>query len=90
MLKNRPDLVQKARAVFEKLARKIPANWDDRGNIGKRYYYQDEIGTPYCVTVDFVTLENDTVTVRDRDRMKQERVSVEELLPYLQEKIEIS
>ena len=53
--------------------------WDDRGNIGKRYRYQDEIGTPYCITIDYETLENDTVTVRDRDSMKQERVKIEDL-----------
>jgi glycyl-tRNA synthetase len=53
--------------------------WDARGNIGKRYRYQDEIGTPYCVTVDYQTLEDGTVTVRDRDTMEQKRVNVEEL-----------
>jgi glycyl-tRNA synthetase len=53
--------------------------WDNRGNIGKRYRYQDEIGTPYCITIDYETLENDTVTVRDRDSMKQERVKIEDL-----------
>lgn len=57
--------------------------FDDNGNIGKRYRRQDEIGTPYCVTVDFDTLENSTVTVRDRDTMKQERVAVSELVGYL-------
>ena len=56
-------------------------DWDDRGNIGKRYFAQDEIGTPYCVTVDYETLENDTVTIRDRDTMKQERVKIQEI-PY--------
>jgi glycyl-tRNA synthetase len=88
LLKNRPKLVQKARAVFDRLARAVPATWDERGNIGKRYYSQDEIGTPFCITVDFETLENDTVTVRDRDTMAQARVSVEGLLPYLRERIE--
>jgi glycyl-tRNA synthetase len=88
LLKNRPELVQKARAVFDRLARVVPATWDERGNIGKRYYSQDEIGTPFCVTIDFETLENDTVTVRDRDTMAQVRVPVEGLLPYLRERIE--
>ncbi len=53
--------------------------WDDRGNIGKRYRYQDEIGTPFCITVDYESLENDTVTVRDRDSMEQRRVKIEDL-----------
>jgi glycyl-tRNA synthetase len=88
LLKNKPELVQKARAVFDRLARAIATTWDERGNIGKRYYSQDEIGTPFCITVDFETLESDTVTVRDRDTMAQERVSVEGLLPYLRERIE--
>jgi len=61
--------------------------WDDRGNIGKRYYSQDEIGTPYCITVDFDTLEKGDVTVRDRDTAKQERVKIQELESFLREKI---
>ena len=61
--------------------------WDDRGNIGKRYYSQDEIGTPFCVTVDFETLEDDAVTVRDRDTMGQERIKIKELEKYLIEKL---
>ena len=60
----------------------VPIAWDDRGNIGKRYYAQDEIGTPWCVTVDFQTLEDDTVTVRDRDTGKQERHKIDELDEY--------
>ena len=56
--------------------------WDDRGNIGKRYYSQDEIGTPWCVTVDFDSLKDKKVTVRDRDTMKQERVAIKELADY--------
>ena len=61
--------------------------WDDRGNIGKRYYSQDEIGTPYCITVDFDSLEKDDVTLRDRDTMKQERVKIGDLVAMLLEKI---
>ena len=56
--------------------------FDDRGNIGKRYYSQDEIGTPFCVTIDFDTLEKDDVTVRDRDTMKQERIKIKDLKEY--------
>ncbi|MEK7069556.1 MAG: glycine--tRNA ligase, partial [Patescibacteria group bacterium] len=75
LLKNKPELVDKAREIFEALKKEIkPMVFDDNGNIGKRYRRQDEIGTPFCVTIDFDTLENDTVTVRDRDTGKQERV----------------
>ncbi len=84
LLKNKPQLVEKAREVYEILKKEIPsATFDDNGNIGKRYRRQDEIGTPHCVTVDFETLEKDTVTVRDRDSGKQERVKVEDLTKYL-------
>jgi len=61
--------------------------WDDRGNVGKRYYSQDQIGTPSCITVDFDSLEDKTVTIRDRDTMKQERVKIEELGDYLRDKM---
>jgi glycyl-tRNA synthetase len=86
LLKNRRELVDKARSIFTHLSQRISATWDERGNIGKRYYYQDEIGTPFCVTVDFQTLEDDTITVRDRDTSHQVRVAVGELLPFLQER----
>jgi len=87
LLKNKPELVEKARAIFNHLLDHMTVTWDDRGNIGKRYYYQDEIGTPFCVTVDFDTLTEDTVTVRDRDTAVQQRVSVDQLLPYLQARL---
>jgi len=83
LLKNKPDLVEKARTIYKDLKKEFMVAWDDRGNIGKRYYAQDEIGTPYCITVDFQTLEDDTVTVRDRDSTKQERVSIKELSEYI-------
>lgn len=80
LLKNKPELVAKAREVFTALKKDIGAvMWDDNGNIGKRYRRQDEIGTPYCVTIDFETLENDTVTIRDRDTAKQKRVAIKDL-----------
>lgn len=80
LLKNRPELVEKARSVFAGVKQTIPsALFDDNGNIGKRYRRQDEIGTPFCVTVDFQTLEDNTVTVRERDSGKQERISIDEL-----------
>ncbi len=87
LLKNRPQLVEKAREVFELLAPQMTTTWDERGNIGKRYYYQDEIGTPFCVTIDFDTLEDDTVTVRDRDTTEQVRVTITELADHLREEL---
>ncbi len=81
LVRNKPELVAKAREVYEMLKKKYGAvMWDDNGNIGKRYRRQDEIGTPYCVVVDFDTLETDgLVSVRDRDTTEQRRVKPEEL-----------
>lgn len=80
LLKNKPELVAKAKEVFEILKQKYTfVTWDDSGNIGKRYRKQDEIGTPKCVVVDFESLENDDVTVRDRDTTEQVRVKVREI-----------
>jgi len=80
LLKNKPGLVKKAREVYENLKKELGAvEWDDNGNIGKRYRRQDEIGTPHCVTVDFQTLEDNTVTVRNRDTTQQERVKIDAL-----------
>jgi glycyl-tRNA synthetase len=80
LLKNKPELVKKAREVYKLLQKEIGnVMWDDNGNIGKRYRRQDEIGTPYCVTIDFQTLEDDTVTVRNRDTTEQERRKTDEL-----------
>ena len=81
LLKNKPELVEEAREIYANLSKKNPGRvmWDDNGNIGKRYRRQDEIGTPHCVVVDFQTLEDDTVTVRERDTTEQRRVKVEEL-----------
>lgn len=81
LLKNKPELVEKAREVYRVLKKKYGnVSWDDNGNIGKRYRRQDEIGTPYTVVVDFTTLEDGTVTVRDRDTTEQRRVRIEELV----------
>lgn len=79
LLKNKPELVAKARGIYDELRRDYAVAWDDRGNIGKRYLAQDEIGTPACVTVDFRTLEDGTVTVRDRDTKEQVRAAISEL-----------
>ena len=82
LLKNKPELVAKAREVYAQLAKANPGRvmWDDNGNIGKRYRRQDEIGTPYCVVIDFQTLEDGTVTVRERDTTEQRRVAANELV----------
>ncbi|NCU38366.1 glycine--tRNA ligase [Candidatus Saccharibacteria bacterium] len=81
LLKNKPELVAKAREVYDALKKKHGnVMWDDNGNIGKRYRRQDEIGTPRCVVIDFQTLEDGTVTVRDRDTTEQIRMSAEELI----------
>ncbi len=82
LLKNKPELVEKAREVYAQLAKANPGRvmWDDNGNIGKRYRRQDEIGTPHCVVIDFQTLEDGTVTVRERDTTEQRRAKTEELV----------
>ena len=93
LLRNKPPLVEKARQVFNLLQPYFTTEWDDRGNIGKRYRYQDEQGTPWCVTVDFDTLGEkgpellDTVTLRDRDTMKQDRIKIAELVPLIAGKL---
>ena len=88
LLKNKPDLVKKAREVYALIRKEIPETmFDDNGNIGKRYRRQDEIGTPHCVTVDFDSLEKGDVTLRDRDSGKQERISIGSLLKILQGKL---
>lgn len=90
LLKNKPQLIEKARAIYQELRKEFNAGvmFDDNGNVGKRYRRQDEIGTPFCVTVDFDTVEkDDCVTVRDRDTGKQERVPIKELVAYLKTKL---
>jgi len=87
LLKNKPELVKVAKEIYEKLKPLYMCEFDDNGNVGKRYRRQDEIGTPYCVTVDFDSLEDKAVTVRDRDSMKQERISIADLAVYFAEKL---
>jgi len=87
LLKNKPELVKKAQEIYANLAKDYMCEFDDNGNIGKRYRRQDEIGTPFCVTVDFDSLENQDVTLRDRDTMKQERIAIKDLDAYLAEKL---
>ena len=81
-------LSEKAQEVYDKLSKKFMCDYDEAGSIGKRYRREDEIGTPYCVTIDFDTLEDESVTIRDRDSMEQVRVKIDELEMYLLEKIE--
>jgi glycyl-tRNA synthetase len=88
LLKNKPELVSKAREVYSNLKKDIPGVvWDDNGNIGKRYRRQDEIGTPFCVVVDFESMEDGAVTIRHRDDGRQERVKIEELSGFIKERI---
>ena len=85
LLANKAGLVRKARQTFQNLVKKFHTAWDERGNIGKRYYAQDEIGPPWCVTIDYDTLKDDTVTVRDRDTTGQVRVNISKLVEYIQD-----
>ncbi len=85
LLKNKPELMEKARGVFDTLQKWFPSFWDVSGAIGRRYRRQDEIGTPFCVTIDFDTLTNNTVTIRERDSMKQERIEIAKLTEKIHE-----
>ena len=81
-------LSDKANEVYEMLSKKFMCDYDEAGSIGKRYRREDEIGTPYCVTIDFDTLEDNQVTVRDRDTMEQVRIPIDELANWVESKIE--
>lgn len=87
LVSNKEQLVEKARGVYATLKKQFVTAWDSRGNIGKRYAYQDEIGTPFCITVDYQTLEDETVTVRDRDSATQKRVAVSQFPQFLSDKL---
>ena len=82
------NMSEKAKELMKKLSKHFMCTYDESGSIGKRYRRQDQIGTPFCVTIDFETLENGTVTLRDRDTMEQIRLSEDELIKYVSEKIE--
>ena len=88
LLRNKPELVKAAQEVFDQVKMRWRCEFDDNGNVGKRYRRQDEIGTPYCLTIDFDTLEKGTVTVRDRDTMEQTTVQLSELVGYLSSKLD--
>lgn len=89
LVKNKEDLVGRAKEIFDELLSHFPAVWDERGNIGKRYFSQDEIGTPFCVTIDYQTLEDGTVTIRDRDTASQERIAADDLVAHIGGKISL-
>ncbi len=88
LMKNKPELVAKAREIYDALKMEYMCEFDDNGNVGKRYRRQDEIGTPFCVTVDFDSLTDGSVTLRDRDTMQQERIKITDLRQYLAEKLQ--
>ncbi len=87
LLGNKPELIEKAKALYDGLKTQFVCVWDDRGNIGKRYAYQDEVGTPYCVTVDFDSLTDESVTVRDRDTGEQQRLGIDKLPEFLSKRL---
>lgn len=84
---NKPELIKKAQEIFDSLSSKYSLDWDDSSNIGKKYRRQDEIGTPWCLVVDYQTLEDKTVSIRDRDTMKQIRIKIEEIDTWLEKKL---
>lgn len=84
---NKPELIQKADKIFQTLSQEYSVDWDDSSNIGKKYRRQDEIGTPWCLTVDFQTLTDNSVTIRDRDTMKQTRLKIDKLDSWLQKQL---
>jgi len=83
LLSNRPQLIELARKIFKELREEFMVDWDDRGNIGKRYRYQDEIGTPLSITVDFESLEKNDVTIRSRDTTNQVRIKIEKIKDFI-------
>ena len=87
LLANKPELIDIAKKIYDNLRKRWMVSWDDRGNIGKRYAYQDEVGTPFCVTVDFETKEKSIVTIRDRDTTKQDQVHIDEIESYITKKL---
>jgi len=88
LVKNKPELVSKARGIFEKLKRRYSVFWDASGSIGRRYRRADEVGVPFAITVDFDSLQDDSVTVRDRDSCEQTRMKISDLYPFLTQQID--
>jgi len=87
LVKNKPEIVKKAGEVYQMLKPYFMCQYDEVGSIGRRYRRQDEIGTVFCLTCDFETLEKGDVTIRDRDTMKQERIKIDELVEILRSKL---
>ena len=85
--KNKPELVETAKNLYKQLQRSMVAQYDDIANIGRRYRRQDEIGTPFCVTIDFQTLDDQTVTIRERDSTEQVRVPIDSLVDELSDRL---
>ncbi|MPN24958.1 Glycine--tRNA ligase [bioreactor metagenome] len=84
---NKPELIDKAEKLYKQLSQKYSIDWDDSSNIGKKYRRQDEIGTPWCTVVDYQTLEDNTVSIRDRDTMKQIRISIDEIDSWIEKQL---
>jgi len=84
---NKPELIDKAENIFNQLNQKYSVDWDDSSNIGKKYRRQDEIGTPWCLVVDYQTLEDNTVSIRDRDTMEQIRLNANEIDSWLEKRL---
>ncbi len=90
LLKNKPELTEKARTIFNHLKMHFDCQYDEKDAIGRRYRRQDAIGTPYCITVDFDTLEDDTVTIRERDSLQQERISIDKIAEIVKKRTDIT
>lgn len=88
LLSNKPELTEKAKDLYRKIKMKYNCEYDTSGAIGRRYRRADESGIPYCITIDFDTLKDDTVTLRDRDSMEQTRLKIDDIIPYMMERIE--
>ena len=84
---NKPELIDKAENIYQSLSKIYSIDWDDSSNIGKKYRRADEIGIPWCLVVDYQTLEDDTVTIRDRDTMEQIRIKTDQIAPWLANKL---
>jgi len=84
---NKPKLIDKAKTIYDSLSANYSTDWDESSNIGKKYRRQDEIGTPWCLVVDYQTLDDDTVTIRDRDTTKQVRIKTNEVTAWLADKL---
>jgi len=86
LVKNKPEIVEKAKVIYDLLRRNFVCQYDESGSIGRRYRRQDEIGTIFCITIDFDTLKDNAVTVRHRDTMTQERIKIENLINFIEGK----